>query len=114
MSAEPGVRVWRVVIGIPSTTKNCSNFDSTLQALLPKSKTLKFLQAVLLCSAVYDCVPQKVFSHAGDEYCSLDGSAATRVFWVGSAHCILELPSAFALVVQQAGVVVALLEKEKS
>src|SRR5271168_1010476 len=61
MSAEPGVRVWRVVIGIPSTTKNCSNFDSTLQALFPESKTLKFLQAVLLRSAVYDCVPQKVF-----------------------------------------------------
>ena len=82
MSAEPRVRVRRVVIRIPSTTKNCSDLDSTLQTLFPKSKALEFLETVLLRGAVYDCVLQKVFAHAGNVACSLDRSATTCIFWV--------------------------------
>lgn len=115
MSAEPRVRVRRVVIRIPRTAKNRSDLDSTLQTLLPESKALELLKSVLLCRTVYDCIPQKVFSHAGDVCCSLDRSATTFVFGVGGAHCILEFPRISALVVQQAGVVVALLHiKETS
>jgi len=110
MSAEPGVRVRRVVIGIPSTTENSSDLDSTLQTLLAKSKALELLKAVLLRDTVYDCILQKVFAHAGDIACSLDGSAATCIFWVWGFHCILEFPRASALVVQQTRVVVTLVE----
>jgi len=110
MSAEPRVRVRRVVIGISCTPENGSDLDSTLQTLLPKSKALELLQAVLLGGTIYDGVLQKVFSHAGDVCCSLDGSAATGVFWVWALLCIFEFPRASALVVDQAGVVVALLQ----
>jgi hypothetical protein len=110
MSAEPRVRVRRVVIRIPRTAKNRSDLDSTLQTLLPKSKALELLKTVLLCRTVYDRVLQKVFSHAGDIACSLDVSATTSVFGVWGAHCILEFPRVTALVVYQAWVIVALLQ----
>ena len=110
MSAEPRVRVRRVVIRIPSTAQNRSDLDPTLQALLPKSKALELLESVFLCCTVYDCIPQKVFSHAGDVDCRLDGSATTCIFGVWGAHGILEFPRVSALVVHQAGVIVALLQ----
>jgi hypothetical protein len=81
-----------------------------LQTLFPKSQALQFLEAILLRGAIYDGVPKKAFSHARNVYCGLDGSATTSVFWIWGFHCILELPSASALVMQQAWVVVALVE----
>ena len=114
MSAEPRVRVRRVVIRIPRTAKNRSDLNSTLKTLLPKSKALQFLEPVLLCCTVYDRVLQKVFAHAGYVDCSLDVSATTCVFWVGGAHCILEFPRVSALAVHQAGVIVTLLEMKET
>ena len=78
MSAEPRVRVRRVVIRIPRAAQDRRDLDSALQTLLPESKALELLEAVLLCRAVYDRVLQEVFS--GDVGYSLDVSATTRVF----------------------------------
>jgi len=110
MSAETRVRVRRVVIGIPRTAEDRGDLDSALQTLFPKSQALEFFETVLLRDAVYDGVPQKVFSHAGNEGCSLDISATTSVFGVGCVHGIFEFPRGSTLVVQQAWVVVALVK----
>lgn len=109
MSAEARVRVWRVVIGIPSTAKNHSDLDSTLQTLLPEGKALELLETVSLSRAVYDCISQEIFSHTRVIYCSLDGSATTFVFGGWCAHRILEFPRVSTLIVDQAWIVVALL-----
>ena len=81
--------------------------DAGLKALLAKSKTLQFLQAEFLGSAV-DCgVLEKVAAYAGIVDCRLDGSATTNVVGI---RRILELPSIMTLVVKQAWVVVSLVE----
>jgi len=110
MSAEPAVCIGRVFVRIPRTAEDSSNLDSTLQTLFPKSQALKLLQAVLLRCAVYDCIPEKVFTNAGNITRSLGRSATTSVFWIWGFHCILELPSASTFVVQQTWVIVALVE----
>lgn len=111
MSAEARVRVWCVVISIPSTAKNHSNLDSTLQTLFPKRQALEFLETVFLCSAVYDCISQEMLLHTRYVYCSLDRSADTGVFGVWGFHCILKFVRVSTLVVHQAWVIVALLRK---
>ncbi len=111
MSAEPRVRVRRVLIRVPRAAEDDGDLDSALEALLPESKALELLEAVPLCRAVDDGIPKEVFAHAGDVYCGLDGTAAIGVFWVGGGFSrILEFPRVAVLVVQQAGVIVALLQ----
>jgi len=80
MSAEARIRVRRVVIGIPRTTQNCADFDSTLQTLLPKRQALELLETVLFCRAVYDSILEEILSHAGDIGCSFYGSATASIF----------------------------------
>lgn len=75
--------------------------------MLAKSKTLQFLQAEFLGSAVDGSVFEQVTAHPWMEDCRLDGSATTKVVRVMS---ILELPGIVTLVVQQAWVVVSLVE----
>jgi hypothetical protein len=75
--------------------------------LLAKSKTLQFLQAKFLGSAVDGGVFEHVTAHPRVEDCRLDGSATTKVLRVMS---ILELPGIVTLAVQQAWVVVSLVE----
>ena len=115
MSAEPRIRIRRVVIGIPRATQDGCDLDSTLQTLFPKSKALELLESVLLCRAIYDCVLQKVFSHAGNIACGFDATATTGIFWVGRSYCrVFEFPRVSALIVDQAGVIVALLQRCRS
>jgi len=83
MSAEPRVRVRRVVIGVPRAAQNRRDLDPALQALLPESKPLELLEPIRLRRAVYDRVLQEVLSHAGDVDRRLDGSATTSVLGVG-------------------------------
>jgi hypothetical protein len=101
MSAEPRIRVGRVVISIPRRAQNRRDLDSALQTLLPKSKALEFLEPVLLCCAVYDCVLQEVLTHVRNVSCSFDRSATTcRVLWVWRIHNrVFELPRVMALAV---------------
>ena len=75
--------------------------------MLAKSKTLQFLQAKFLGGAVDGGVFEQVAAHPRVEDCRLDGSATTKVLRVMS---ILELPGIVTLVVQQAWVVVSLVE----
>lgn len=111
MSAEPRIRVRRVVIRIPRRAKDRCDLDAALQTLLPEGKALELLKAVLLCCAVYDRILQEILAHGGNVGCSFDGSATTcRILWVGRVyHCVFELPRVLALAVQQTGVVVTLL-----
>jgi len=78
--------------------------------LLPESKALELLETVLFCCTVYDGILQKVFSHAGYVGCGFDASAATCVFGIGRLHCVFEFPRVSALIVDQAGVIVALVK----
>lgn len=109
VGAEARVRVRRVVIGIPRAAQDGRHLDAALQALLAQRERLELVEAVLLCRAVYDRVLQQVFAHAGHVGCGFDAAAATRVFGVGRSGCVFEFPRASALVVDQAGVIVALL-----
>lgn len=100
-----------MVIRIPRGAKDSCDLDAALQTLLPESKALELLKAVLLCCAIYDRVLQEVFAHGRNVGCGFDGSAtACRILWVGSVHhSVFEFPRVLALAVQQAGVVVTLL-----
>jgi len=64
MSAEPGFRVRRVFVRIPSRSQDHVDLDAGLKALFPQSKAFQFLQAVLLGCAVHDGVPKDIATHA--------------------------------------------------
>lgn len=80
MSAEPRVRVRRVVVGILRRAQNGGDVDSALEALLAQGQLLELLDAVPFGRAVYDGIPEKVLPYAGHVDCRLDGSAAASVF----------------------------------
>lgn len=107
MSAEPRLRVGSVVVRVPCRAQNDVDRNSRLEALLPKSKALQLVQAVLLRRAVDNCVPEEIVADAGVVHDGFTGSAATCAVVLGA----LEMPGVSALVVQQAGVVVALVQK---
>lgn len=78
-----------------------------MQALLSKSKALQLVQTVSLGCAVDDSVFQKDTASTDYVNCGLDGTAAAKVLQVLG---ILKLERGTALVEQQAGIVVALIE----
>jgi hypothetical protein len=96
MSAEARVCVRRVFIRIPSGSQDHIDWDATLQALLPKSKTFELLQAVLLGSAIDDGIPKELAAHTRVKYSGFARSAATSFINVLG---VLELPRVAALVV---------------
>lgn len=108
MSAQSRVRVWRIVIRIPSGSQDHVDGDSTLQALLAKRKPLELLQAVLLGSTVDSSIPEDNAAYSRMKNCGLARPAAT-----GSMDIlgVLELPRGTALVVYQAWIIVTLVEK---
>lgn len=118
VGAEPRVRVGRVVVGVLGRPQDGGDIDAALQALLAEGQALEFLETELVGGAVHDCVAEQMLAGARDEHCGLDGSAAACVVVGGFGgggrvrrpHGVLELPRVAALVVQQAGIVVALIE----
>ena len=107
MSAEPGVRVRRVIIRKASRCHDDINLDSRLKTLLPKRQALQFVQSELLGRAVDGGVFEQDSTHTVMINCRLDRSAATEVMWILR---IFELPRVATLVVQQAWVVITLVE----
>lgn len=134
VSAEPRVRVGRVVVGVLRRPQDGRDVDPALQALLAQRQALELLESELVGRAVHHRVAEQVLPLARDIHCGLDGSATAcvvvgvrvssgsvvRVMRMmrgfvgrrirGGPHGVLELPRVAVLVVQQAGVVVALVE----
>jgi len=114
MGAEPRVCVGCVVVGVLRRTKDGADVDAALQALLPERQALEFFEAESLGGTVDYGVSEEVLAHTRDVHGGLDGSAAAsggvRIGGVWRSHGVLELPRVAVLVVQQAGVVVALVE----
>lgn len=108
MSAEARFRVWCVVVRIPSRSQDHVDLDTGLKALFPKSKTLQFLQAVLLSSAIHDGIPEDLAFHTRKVHCRFARSATTIFLCVLG---VFEFPRVLALVVTQARIVVTLVEK---
>ncbi len=107
MSAEPGVRVRRVIIRKASRCHNDIDLDSRLEALFPKRQALQLVQSKLLGCAVDSGVFEQDSAHTVMIDCRLDRSAATKFLRVLR---IFELPRVTTLVVQQAWVVITLVE----
>jgi hypothetical protein len=107
MSAESRFCVWRVLIRIPSWSQDHVDLDAGLKTLFPKSKALQFLQAILLGSAVDDGVSKYFTAHSSEVDCRFVRSATT-IFLVLR---VLQFPSVSALVVDQAWIVVTLVEE---
>ncbi len=107
MSAEPRVRVRRVIVRKASRCHNDIDLDSRLEALLPKRQALQFVQSELLGCAVDGGVFEQNSAHTVVIDSRLDRSAATEFLRVLR---IFELPRVATLVVQQAWVVVTLVE----
>jgi hypothetical protein len=74
---------------------------SLTKALLPQSNPLEFVQAILLGGAVDDCVFEQLALHAVMEH----GGLMTVLL-----RGLLQLPRVALLVVNEAGIVVALVE----
>lgn len=78
-----------------------------MKALFPKSKALQLVQTEFLGSAVDSGIFEQDPGYTSMVDCRLDGPAATKVIRVLS---VFELPRVTTLVVQQAWVVVSLVE----
>lgn len=78
-----------------------------MKALFPKSKALQFFQAEFLRSTVYGSVFEQDPTDTSMVDCRLDGSATTEGIRVVE---VFEFPRVATLVVQQAWVVVSLVE----
>lgn len=107
MSAKSRVRVRSVVVSKASRSNDHINLNSRLKPLFPKSETLQLVQTEFLSSAVDDGVFEQDPSHTRVVDCRLDGSTAAIVVWVLG---VFELPRVATLVMQQAWVVVSLVE----
>lgn len=119
MGSEAGVTGRRVRVSEACAAQDGRHVNASLQALLAESEALKVWQAEAERRAVDDCVAEDIVAHAVVVRCSglieadeLLG-VIVRVFRTGG-HCrvlhVLERPRAPLLVVQKAGVVVALVK----
>lgn len=107
MSAKSRVRVRSVVVSKASRSDDHINLNSRLKTLFPKSEALQLVQTEFLSSAVNNGVFEQDPSNSRVVDCRLDGSTAAIVVWVLG---VLELPRVATLVVQQAWVIVSLVE----
>jgi hypothetical protein len=114
MSAQPRIRVRRVVIRIPRAPQDRRDLDAALQALLAQGQPLELLEAVLLRGAVDDGVFEQVLADGRDVGCGFGVPAATGCVGVGGGvqGRVFEFPGVVPLVVQQAGIVVTLLQRQ--
>ncbi len=97
MSAEPRIRVRRVIVRKASRCHDDIDLDSRLEALLPKRQALQFVQPELLGCAVNSSVFEQNATQTVMIDCRLDRSAATEVLRVLR---IFEFPRVATLIVQ--------------
>lgn len=107
MSAEPRLCVGSVFICISCRTQDNIDLDARLKALFPQSQFLQVFQAVLICRTIHYGVPKDIATGLLNEDCRFAVSAATRFYVLR----IFEIPCVTALVVQQAGVVIAFVQE---
>jgi len=110
VSAEARVRVRRVVVRVARAAQDRADLDAALQALLAQRQRLQLLEPVAPRGAVHDGVAQQGLARAGDVTRGLDVSATASVFRGGTPRRVLEGPRAAPLVLEQARVVVPLVE----
>lgn len=100
-----GVGVGRISVGVPGRRQYGAALNARLQALLSQRDTLELLEPVLIGGAVDDGVLQDV---------TINAVVVDRHLWGGASPSALfrrlELPRVLTLVVDKAGVVVALVE----
>lgn len=111
MSAQSRLRVRRVVIRVPSRSQDHVGRDSDLKALLAERNALQLFQAVLLGCTVDHRVSEYNASHTRMEESRPARPAATTV--VGILR-VLKVPRVSALAMQQAWVIIALVEELKN
>lgn len=106
MCAQPRVRVGRIVVCEARGPQDQVDGNSRLKTLFAERKTLQFLEPEFLGGAVDNCVAENWgVGERRELNCRLDGAAAT-----GFGLCVFELPGVAPLVVQEAGVIVSLVE----
>lgn len=107
MSAEPRVRVRRVVVRIPGRPKDHVGLDPRLEALLAEGEPLQLVQAVLLRGTVYDGISKESVADARVEHDGFTGPATTSGILVLGA---LEVPRVPTFALQQTRIVVTLVQ----
>lgn len=106
MGPELRVALGRVGVGVPRAREYGAALDARLQALLPQRQPLELEQAVPFRGAV----DQRIFQQRLSVARVVDGRFRRRVVVRRLRRCHFELPGVLALVVQEAGVVVAFVE----
>ena len=104
MCPELRIAIRRVRIGVPRRCQDCRTLYPALQPLLPQSESFELVQPVFLRRAIHERILQQPHPRSRICDCALHGPP------VGPAGAILEFPAIPAFVVQQAGVVVTLVE----
>jgi len=113
MSTETTVRIRRVGIGVLGRPQDSTDVDAGMQPLLAQSQTLKLLEAVPVRGTVDDSVTQDLGPHAGEVDGGIGARAgAVRSWWwfLRSPHTVLELPGVTVPVMNQARIVISLVE----
>ena len=105
--SELRVRLGRVVIGIPRTRQDGRALDARLQPLLAQRQPLQLLQPVPLGGTVDQRVLEQSLAHRRVVRRALDATALA----VCGIVCIFELPGILPLIMEEARVVVALVEE---
>lgn len=104
MSAQLGLVVWRVGVGVAGAAQDGAALDAGVEALFPQGKALQGFEAVLLRGAVNGCIPQ---DHRAS--CMVENSRVG-----GLAICVragvLQFPCLAVPVVDGSGGVVTLVE----
>ena len=108
MSAEARVSVRGVLVGVPGAAQDDADLDSALKALLAQRQLLELLEAVALSGTVHGRVTEDNVAHTGKEDGRLDTAATTKFRALHGRT--LEVPRVALLVVQEAWVVVSLVE----
>lgn len=112
VSTEATVRIRRVGISVLGRPQDGADVDAGMQPLLAQSQTLQLLEAVPIGGTVDDCVTQDLGPHAGEIDGGIGARAVVRGWWwlLRSPHAVLELPGVTVPVVNQAWIVVSLVE----
>lgn len=108
MSAQSRLGIRGVVIRITSRSQDHVGRDISLKTLLTESNALQVFQTVLLGGTIHHCIPKNDISHAWVEESRLTRPAATVVIgFLG----ILKVPRVSTLTMQQAWVIITLVQK---
>lgn len=110
VSAQPRITVWCVLVGIARAAQDGADLDPALQALLAQGELLELFEAVAISSTVHGRVAEDDVVDTRVVKGGFDGGCAVAFVWVRAVHCALEHPGLAALVMDQARIVVTLVE----